>query len=93
MRVFTFNYFSGINAKVKSHLKYLEKFCEDFINDLKSSIDKSVTKDLPNQAVDESADDDNNSQSDWLMEEITHHALFAQNKCNSFCGRKELIGK
>jgi len=30
---------------------------------------------------------------DWLLEEISHHALFAQQKRENFHGRTKLIGR
>ena len=76
-------------------MEYLEKFCQDFIDDIKSSIDKSITKDESPKLGDlTTVDVINESQkSDWLLEEVTHHALFAQKKSESFHGRKKLIGR
>ena len=67
----------GVNPNVPEHEKYLESLCKQVYADVKRLVDEAlVSKDF---------------KTTELHHEILHHATFCMSKCESFCGREELL--
>ena len=69
----------GVDHNVNEHRKYLDGLCKQVYSDVKRLVDKAlVTKE---------------SKITELHREILHHASFCLSKCESFCGREELLSQ
>ena len=67
----------GVDSNVPEHKAYLESLCKQVCTDVKKLVDKAlVSKDF---------------KTSELHHEILHHASFCLSKCESFCGREELL--
>lgn len=67
----------GVDSSVPEHRKYLESLCKQVYSDIKRLVDKALVS--------------NDFKTDELHQEILHHASFCLSKCESFCGRNELL--
>ena len=67
----------GVDPNVPEHREYLETFCEQVYTDVKRLVDEALVS--------------KNFRATELHNEILHHASFCLSKCESFCGRDELL--
>jgi DNA replication protein DnaC len=72
----------GINVTDRRHQKYLAEFCNQFESDIHRLIDKSLDVMKLNK-VDQNA----------LYKEVLHHSWFCRDKCASFRGRQDILGR
>ena len=67
----------GVDPNVLEHRKYLESLCKQVYSDVKRLVDEALVS--------------KNFKTTELHHEILHHASFCLSKCESFCGREELL--
>lgn len=70
----------GVDPEFPIHSEYLSSFCSQVHKDLKAMIDRGV-----------SARRSESGEMRKLRAEVLHHAHFCLDKCQLFCGRKELL--
>ena len=69
----------GVNPNIDEHKLYLERFCKQVYTDVKRLVDNALAA--------------RESQITELHQDILHHASFCLSKCESFCGREDLLSQ
>ena len=69
----------GVNPTVTEHEVYLQEFCTQVCADIKRLVDEALIE-----------RDECTSE---LFQEVLHHATFCDRKCDSFCGRTNILNR
>lgn len=76
----SFTFHEGINpVKDLKHRDYISNFCDDFEQQLQHWMQEAITA------------RDQDDRVNPLVEEVTQHARFCQEKCRNFYGRQDAL--
>lgn len=85
----------SIDPKRKEHAQYLDSICEQFASQMKARIEAAVDSNVDGKQrkIWGSTEEGKEDLSDWVVEEVRHHASMSDELCKGLYGREGLLGK